>query len=214
MRRITKRMVKWDSPDSDYYIWDTIKRLDETPVANMYHFVGDANKLIVFPERERPCITLQDGMKILETYINHLSPRPTLPGNEVRDWRHHGEPVWVWRMSPKYTPETWLEEVKKSGEMVCWASRKFVETWVKRKYRPYILVTWELPIPTPVGVVIAAFRPQYVYFPYNDLSNLEVLEQINRYGATMAERKVRVANTVVYTNPEKTAFLPLSTKAL
>lgn len=211
-----KREIRgWNDPEGEeYYIWDTIARIDGAPVANMYHFVADAKDLIIIPERKRPCITLEDGVKITETDLRFATPQIILPDHKSGDWRSFGDKVWIWRMSPAYTIESWLEEVKRGGEIVCWTTQKWVVSWVKRKFTPYVLVAHELPIKTPVGVIFAAFRPKLVYYPYNDSSNPKHLEQVDKYGTMMAQRKIRVANTMVWTNHEKTEFRPLATKII
>lgn len=193
---------------SEYYVWDTMKRVDLTPVPNVYHAVADASDVIVFDARVRPCLTLEDGVKMYEFPTHWLHPK--LPvANTLPKWPAKG---LMWRMAPQYDdPEEWLEEVAETGEAVCWLpEKKWVEYLVKAKFDVWFFVTFELKISSPVGLVTAAFKPRFIYYPYNDESDPVKLDKIHKYGVKMADRRLRVANTVVYKDNTRTSIIPLS----
>lgn len=200
----------------DFYSWDTVVRIDTAPVANTYHFVAASERLFVIPDRDRPVLTLPDGVKMFDINPAILVPAiPRIPPALVGAGKKLSDSLLIWRMSPAYeSPEQWIQEVQQTGEIVCWLPQQsFVRLWVEAKMDQYVGIAFEIKSPhikTPVAVLAAIFKPQYVYYPYSESSDPARLLTIDRYGSTMGQNKIRVADTVVYTDNSRRSFIHLS----
>ena len=163
--------------------WAVTERKDTAPRPHMYHFYAPAEALQIFPVTRRPLIQMDDGLKLSQLKPSLLNFMPDDAGMTLQ--KHY-----VWRIFEGIYPtiEDWVEEVGKTGQIICWIpSKDGAEGWARRPRA--VLLAHENGFHDRSGrklpVIFGSFMPTQVRYVIGNKTTLEYAAQIEKFGANL-----------------------------
>ena len=191
-------------------VWTTYRRKDDTPAANVYHFVSGADKVYRVPDRHRPTIDISEPFKAGVSHLNILSGPVIIPQRPVWD-RREAHVFWQLSRTAYETPDDWFAEVGKTGEAVMWLpSREIVDWWLERKMKPWVFVVHAIPGADNIGQIIAVVEPEWVYYPVDDQTNMAIASSVARFAQLHANGRIRLVDVALLDPNNKRVFIPFS----
>lgn len=190
--------------------WRTYRRLDGTPVGNLFHVIAPADRVWSLKDNRRPVVSIPAGEKTWMFPPGKLNPAPILP--HVQKW--HGRTKYpFWRIGPEYaTPNEWFAEVGATREAVLWLpSREVMDWWVERQMKGFVFVV--MPFrdgrADSAGEVVAVIEPAAIYFPCNADTDIAKANKLSKWAAKVAHGKVALANASIVSPSNPRGFFPI-----
>lgn len=195
-------------------VWTTYRRRDDTPAANVYHFVTGAHKVYRIQDGQRPTIDISNPFKVAVSHLNILSKPAVIPQRTI--WNHREAHIF-WQLSKTAydTPEDWFAEVGRTGEAVMWLpSNDIVDWWVKRKMKPWVFIVHAIKDGAYAGKergqIVAVVEPEWVYYPVDDQTNMDIAESVAKFGQIHASGRIRLVDVALLDPNNKRIFIPFS----